>query len=584
MTEINSSNLVFASDSAAGIEASELQAVKQLLALLDKTFKTTRTYGPNNPVAQKFFQQFYDYLTIQLAAHDVLQFLAQRSELLYKGVAVYQSTSSSENLAFKLHADGIRELSFHKGLSQEDLAYFLEALWGTYDSDTSDDDIVTRLWEKNLSTISFVTAEEIVKSADAMAVLTPQESHTLNSPTSALRHIADTEAARAKEGTARPSGNHGQGGPAIYEISRAEQKRLLEEIESESARDNTTYLLDMLTAILASEQSNVLLNRLLELFGDILTTLIRDGNWKLLNTFVSLLYEAQELCPNLSDRHKATLADLFNSLGHPDSMNAIETALNASSNTSLDDLQALLLMLNPGTAQPLCTLMANLKHKSHRMMVCDVLTTHAKQNPSLLTRGLNDSRWYVVRNLIYIMGKLGNTQFVKHLEPVCSHEDVRVRKEIVRTFRSMCPSGKGDVFLPFLNDAEHSIRQLALKVLLSGPYTATLAAWTRVVDHTSFHDRSVSEKKGVFHAMRQTAGEESIPYWHRLLTLRAWRNRKRIQEDGILAAEALGIMGTPAAMLALKTGQRRFNRAIRKACTDALATAVKRATTGNQTP
>lgn len=579
MTETNTSSFVYPPASGAGIDASELQAVKQLLALLDKTFKTTRTYGPNNPVAQKFFQQFYDYLTIQLAAHDVLQFLAQRSELHYKGVAVYQSTSSSENLALKLHADGIRELSFHKGLSQEDLAYFLEALWGTCDSDTSDDDIVTRLWEKNLSTISFVTAEEIVKSAEAMTVLIPQESHTLNSPPSALHHIARTESARPKEGSPRSAGHTG---PAVYEIAPDEQKLLLQEIEAESARDNTTYLLDMLTAILASEQSSPLLNRLLDLFGDILTTLMRDGNWKVLNTFVSLLHEAQELCPNLSDEHKAKLAELFNSLGLPDNIHAIEAALNASPGTNLDDLQALLLLLNPGTAQPLCTLMANLKYKSHRMMVCDVLATHAKQNPTLLMRGLTDSRWYVVRNLIYIMGKLGHEQFVKHLQPVSSHDDVRVRKEIIRTLRAIRPSGTGDLFIPFLNDPEESIRQLALKMLLSGPYTATFSDWAPVVDQRSFHDRPVSEKKAIFRAMRQTAGEENIPYWHGLVTRPFWTNRKKRQEGGTLAAEALGAMGTSAAILVLKAGQRRFNRAIRKACTHALAAAMKHASIGNQ--
>ncbi len=582
MTEINPTPLAFPSNSLGGVAASELHAVKHLLALLDKTFKTTRTYGPNNPVAQKFFQQFYEYLTIQLAAHDVLQFLAQRSELLYKGVPVYQSTSSSENLALKLHADGIRELSFHKGLSQEDLAYFLEALWGTYDSDTSDDDIVTRLWEKNLSTISFVTAEEIVKSSDVMTVLTPQESGTFNSPPSELRHIARTESARPQEGPPRSAGSQGAGGQAVYEISPEEQKLLRQEIDSESARDNTTYLLDMLTAILASETSDTLLNRLLELFGDILATLIRDGNWKLLNTFVSLLHEAQELCPNLSNQHKAKLADLFTSLGHPRNITAMETALNASSSTSIDDVQALLLMLNPSTAQPLCTLMANLKHKSHRMMVCDVLTTHAKQNPLLLIRGLADSRWYVVRNLIYIIGKLGHEQFVKHLEPIHSHEDVRVRKEILRTLRIIRPSGNADPFIPFVNDAEGSIRQLALKVLLNDTYTATFNAWMPVVDHKSFHDRSVPEKKAIFRAMRQTAGEENIPYWNRLVTQSSWTNRKKRQEVGVLAAEALGALGTSAAIVVLKAGQRRLNRAIRKACTEALASAMKRATIGNQ--
>jgi len=59
------------------------------------------------------------------------------------------------------------------------------------------------------------------------------------------------------------------------------------------------------------------------------------------------------------------------------------------------------------------------------------------------------------------------------------------------------------------------------------------------------------------------------------VTTSSWINRKKIQE-GILAAEALGALGTSAALLALKAGQRRFNRAIRKACTDALTAAMKR--------
>ena len=41
----------------------EVAAIKQLLKLLDKAAKSARTYGTNNPVAQRFFQQFYDDLT-----------------------------------------------------------------------------------------------------------------------------------------------------------------------------------------------------------------------------------------------------------------------------------------------------------------------------------------------------------------------------------------------------------------------------------------------------------------------------------------------------------------------------------------
>ncbi|HEX3203179.1 MAG TPA: HEAT repeat domain-containing protein [Nitrospiraceae bacterium] len=555
-----------------------MQPIKQLLALLDKTFKTTRTYGPNNPVAQKFFQQFYSFLTLQLAAHDILQFLVQRSGLYYKGDVVYQSASTSENLAFKLHADGIRELSFHKGLSQDDLQYFLDALWSTHDPEASDDDIVTRLWEKNLSTISFVTAEETIKTMQTDAVLTPQGG-TFSAPVSQLSTISSTEAARQKSdpGTGTASGS-GQGSVAIYDVSPEERQQLFVDMQAESARDHVTYLLDMLTAILASEQSPVLLKRLLDLFGDILDALVKEGNWKLLNTFVNLLHEAQELCPNLSDEHKAQLVELFGSLGRPDRIKAIETVLNDSPESPVDELEALFLMLSPSIAPVLCALLAALKHKHHRLMVCEVLIAHAKHNPQILAKGLGDPRWYVVRNLVYVIGKLGNEQLLKSLEPLKHHADVRVRKEVLRALKSLCPPSAGNSLIVFLRDAEETIRSSALKLLLNGPYTTTFDAWSPVVTHSAFLERSHSEKHAIFQAMGQTAGEACVPYWQELVTRRFWRRRRLHAEVAALAAEALGICGTQAAVMALRDGQRRFNRRIREACRVALEAAAKRVT------
>ena len=178
---------------AKGAVDPEVAAVKLLLKLLEKAFKTSRTYGPNNPVAQKFFHEFYTDLTARLETIDRLTFVVQRSELYFQNEVVYQTESQTENLAFKLYVDGIRELSLHKGITQNDLASFLEALWGDYDSPTSDDDIVTRLWEKNLSTVTFVTAEEIMKSSDTTTVLTPQDSGIFDRPVASLREISSTE-------------------------------------------------------------------------------------------------------------------------------------------------------------------------------------------------------------------------------------------------------------------------------------------------------------------------------------------------------------------------------------------------------
>ncbi|MER3424911.1 MAG: hypothetical protein C4293_18515, partial [Nitrospiraceae bacterium] len=530
----------------AGKDRTELQAMKQLLMLLDKTFKTTRTYGPNNPVAQKFFQQFYNELSRHLDAHDMLLLLIQRSELYYQGEVVYQASSPTENLAFKMHADGIRELAFHKGLTQNDLLSFFEALWGTSDPEQADDDIVTRLWGKNLSTISFVTAEEIIKSSDMISgVLTPQDTHTLNSPVSHVSNIASKEKDVARAGVREIS-------VAAYEISQQELDKLAQEIEAESSRDNVTYILDMLTAMLASETSDDILTKLLDLFSKVLDTLSKQGQWKLLNTIVSLLEEAQGLCPNLSDGHRKQLASLVDSLGRPDRIKAMEMALNANSEGPTEDLHSLLLMLKPHAVPSLCALMANLKHKPHRLMVCEVLVSLAKQNPGALLKGLSDSRWYYVRNLVYIIGKTGNEQLVNSLEPLTNHKDVRVRREVLRAFKSLCPSGKGDRFIALLNDPDEPLRLTTLKILLGGAYTASFRIWIPIITFKSFHDRSLSEKRAVFQAMRQTAGEEIIPYCQQLVTQWFWRNRRKHQEAGMLAAEALGAIGTSAAITALE--------------------------------
>ena len=85
---------------AKGAIDPEAAAVKLLLKLLDKAFKTSRTYGTSNPVAQKFFQEFYAELTARLETLGTLTFVVQRSELYFRNEVVYQTESQTENLAF----------------------------------------------------------------------------------------------------------------------------------------------------------------------------------------------------------------------------------------------------------------------------------------------------------------------------------------------------------------------------------------------------------------------------------------------------------------------------------------------------
>ena len=568
----------------------ELASVKRLLALLDKTAKSSRTYGSTNPVAQKFFQQLFEGLTAHLATYSKLAFLVQRSELYFNGEAVYQSDqdSSNESVAFKLYSDGIRELTFLEGLPAEDLSYLLDSLWGSLDPNEDDDDIVTRLWSKNLSTITMVTAEEIVKSSTGEDVFALPTAEAMKAPESSLRDLLNREQAKArKEKTlgadentpldGKPAGGAGRfkSGQVGYEISEEELAALVKEIEAESKRDNTIYLLDMLTAILASEKSPVILTKLLGLWETLLDSLSAQGKWTALDSVLGLLHVTVEVRPDLGDDQKKQLTAILDNLARPERMKMIETYLNKTPNAPTEGLPTVLLSLTPAAVPILCTLLANLETPAHQAIIAEALEILAKDQPDSLLRGLSDRRPRYVKNLLSILLKWNNPRFVDAIEKLVRYPDVQVRKEVVRAIGIYRPNGNGIKLVAFLNDTEESVRLAALKLLMSGQYTVPYSAWSPLVSADTFIARPHSEKRAVLFAMRATSGDEVLPFFESLFTEWSWSNRKKKEELATLAAEALGKLPTPAALTALELGQKKGGAAVRQACVSALALAQR---------
>ncbi|MFO0698139.1 MAG: HEAT repeat domain-containing protein [Nitrospira sp.] len=579
--------MLTAAVAARGAEDPEVVSIKRVLKLLDKTAKSNRTYGSTNPVALKFSQQFYEELTTHLTTYGKLSVLVQRTALLYKEHVVYQEEQDGggESMAFKLYADGIRELALQQGLTQEDLGFFLASLWGGLDPTKDDDDIVTRIWGKNLSTISIVTAEEVASASVGHEGFVRLDSN-LSFTDSTLRELLDREKTRSKQ-LSEASGDGGSGkassprdrrlqtGHLGYDVTEEELAALAKEIEAESRRDSLAYILDALTAILASETSPTLLTKLVGLWGNIIEALLREGKWTVLENVLSLLHETDAVRPDLSEEHKQQLISVVNGLGRTERIKAIETYLNRSPDANVEGLSTILLLMKPDAVPSLCTLLANLTSSVHQAIVGDALTVLAKDHPDPLLRGLLDRRPVYVRNLLSILMKWNNPKFVESIEKLIRYPDAQVRREVVRAIGRLRPNGSGVKLLPLISDSDENVRFSALKLLISGHYTVPFAQWSPLLSDDGFLDRPISERRAVFQAMRVTCGDEGVPYWQELMTAWAWTNRRKKEELAVLAAETLGKLATPTAIAALERGSKKGSAAVRQACTVALTQTAK---------
>lgn len=551
----------------------ELMSVIQLLKSLDRASKNVRTFGQQNIVAQKFFEQFYTELITHLEHYNVLTFVVQREGLYFKEASVYSSKTgeANENFAFKLYSDGIREITFHQGIEQEDVLFFFDALWDTVgQAGTEDDDIVTRLWSQNLPTLTIVTADEVMKVSELDDVLAPQGKAPLDSSLKDI--LAEAKAKEGKDAKEDPQRKQKiLSSVTGYEVTEQEMAALAQDIKAESSRDSILYILDILTAVLSSEQSPDLLSKLFDIYEGLLKSLFQGGHWFIVEHVLGLLSEAEAIRPDLTEDHKKKLQNMFDQLGSPELVKLIEQYLNTADKPRTEGFANVLLMMKPSAVPELCTLLGDLEHPAHQTLIANALVDLAKETPEIVAKHLSDRRPTFVRNLLSIITRWNNPKLVDNVEKILRYPDPLIRREVIRTMAILKPSGNAAKLVPMLNDPDEGVRLATLKPLLTGNYTAPFAIWEPIVNAETFSEREPAEKRNIFHAMRATAGDEAVPYWTTLLTEWGWTNRKKREDLALMAVDALGKLGTAPALAALDTGTKKGTATVKQACATAIA-------------
>jgi HEAT repeat protein len=316
-----------------------------------------------------------------------------------------------------------------------------------------------------------------------------------------------------------------------------------------------------------------------DLLGRILERLLQDANWLVLTKLLGLLHQV-ETRPDLSEPLRKRVKALIETPVQTANLDLIADTLNKSSEGKTEGFLAFLLQLNASAVPQLCQLLTILKHQQHRSLVGESLVMLAKNAPDPLAKYLNDLKLACVRDFVVVITRLRLARFAEHLQPLSRHEKSPVRKEAVRAFGILSPTGSGIPLLAFLQDPDGSIRFSTLSLLTSGQYTVPVTAWMPIVSDQAFHNRMTVEKRLVFLAMSQTSQAEAIPYFAGLVKQWLWFKPKQKQELALLAAETLGRVGSPEAVAVLEAGAKRRHKLIRNACKAALSN-LSRTKTGH---
>jgi len=555
----------------------EFIVARDLTSAFIKAIKAFRFYPADNPTLKGFRDQVLKKFQFFLNKYQSFVIHVGEYDLSYKGKILYENRDVKTSLAFLLYKDGLREIRFMKGLEEWEVQGIIDIIKQRDNINQLEDDIVTLMWEKDFEHISHLATDEFL---EEIPVVVPDniDQFRKNLVFKPLAHHVEVDPAEegSEEGVDLDeilSKAIEEPAPfvsdrSVYFLTSNEVEGLRRDVEAEIDPTFVFNIMDILFEILALEKEP-------EPYQDAVNTLI-----KALDAFLTLgeFTKATDLLKRvniilktytLQDWQIESIRKIIVEAGDEVRIDRIGKVLEREE-VRLEDVNAYLSLLQKNSITPLIKLLGELKNSKARRVFCDALSEIGKNAVELITPFIDDRRWFLVRNITYILGRIGKEQSFPYILKAFNHEENRVRREAIQALGLIGGSKAVGLLVKAVTDNDVRIRCMAAINLGKVGKEAGLIPLLEVVQSKDFYKREPVEIKAFFNAIGMSGSNEAVPILEQLLERRSWFGRGTTDEMRLGAARAMAMIGTPDAKAILEEGRRSKDESIRDACVQAL--------------
>lgn len=160
---------------------------------------------------------------------------------------------------------------------------------------------------------------------------------------------------------------------------------------------------------------------------------------------------------------------------------------------------------------------------------------------------IHGAQWFVIRQMVSILGELGDMAAIDALEAAYSHPDARVKKEILKSFVKLPCARSTAALIKALDETEESLVCHAAISLGMLKDTSSIDLLARIaMKRDAFSEPKESVKEAV-KALGNIGDAKCVPYLRDILLRKVWLGRRSNEEIQVLAANALALIGNAEA-------------------------------------
>lgn len=530
--------------------------VQSLFVTLGKAFRAFQLYDENNPVRQRFVETLREEFVKLWGEIDKLVVTMDEDRIYLGGAEVYSSESRNDSLAFLFFKDGVREVTFLPGVEQEELELFLGVLQKARKLVPEGDDLLTVLWEAELSFFEYQYVDLL---ADGVELPGAGPGNTGQELQAALE--AEDEEIAAQEGGAAGQAEADQPqtvkqddfNPTLYVLDPREMETLRSELQKELKRDTRADVLKALFDRLEEPQNRERQSEILGILGTLLPNFLSRGGLVAATNVLKELRRLDGVQGMFDEQRQAEAAQILVAVSSPEAVEELIQALyHGTIRASPAQLGAFLSFLLGDALAPLLRESETVQHKELQAVLRKSVQGIANQHRSALVTLFDEADPLVVAAAAKLAGEMGVTEASTGLTNLLSHSESSVRLAAIDAAIALKASTVAGALEASLSDQERDVRVAAARaigVLRYAPAAGTLAD---VIKGRQIRAADITEKVAVFEAYGLTANAAGIPLLDGLLNKKGLLGKRESTEMRAAAALGLGQIADPGARAALE--------------------------------
>ncbi|MFN8589173.1 MAG: HEAT repeat domain-containing protein [Candidatus Eisenbacteria bacterium] len=543
------------------------------IAQFARTLKTCRLYDAVNPTVIRFRDELAQSAQALLREVNPVTYRFESDDVTVDGVSVYPARSRDDNLAYPFHRDGVRSLTLNLGLTSREVDALVDAVLAVTGQNLDGDDLVTLLWEAHLQhvDVDYVPAQGDVGSGPA----TPDEKDGALLPWPAAQ---PEQAAQEQTPPPTPEGGTGKGrsedwtlGDLTVEVEASfveldamaatELARFRAEYEGEHRVAPVTAAVAIAQACLNADPTIDDRREVARFLPRILRHALGAGAW-------AEAHEGLRLLRALGSREWSE-ETFLQELLQPVTVARVVEQLDRQGDSALGDWLALADDLGHAGLDWMTLVLSESQQREVRLAIAESLADRARENPERLAPWLSDGRWYVVRNIVHILGWIGGPDVVGMLQVALRHPDMRVREEVVAALGNVDLKVARPLLIRAVDGAEPKQFCQVLARLSVARDPATARWLFAFVQQERFEQRPSDERRAIYAAIASVGGDELVPDLEVELMRTNWFDRSQeIHRHNI--ARCLARIATPRAIEALQTAAQSRRAPVKQAAQAAL--------------